>query len=82
MSTQFSLANLPEKNASDVVQNSMLAGVREQLKKRLMQSLEKDVDTAVEQALSQLKGRVSSEYSHVNREIVFHVVIDGVKRDV
>jgi hypothetical protein len=76
------ILNHNETTFADILHKGMLDSVRKNLKTRLMNSLEKDVDQAIDDVLSGMKGYVESHNDWQRGEIVFNVMIDGVKKNV
>lgn len=70
-----------EKTIADILHKGMLDGVRKQLKTNLMNTLEKDVDTAIEQVVSGMKGYVESYWDSLKGTATFNVTINGVKKN-
>lgn len=64
-----------EETLAEVLHNGMLKGVRQQLKTRLMNELEKDVDAAIDDAIAKMKGYVESQYDALQDRVVFNVLI-------
>lgn len=68
------------ENFADVLHKGMLEGVRNALKTRLMNSLEKDVDAAIDDMVGAMKGYVESHMDYKSGVTVFNVLINGVKK--
>jgi len=64
-----------EEALVEVLHNGMLKGVRQQLKTRLMNELEKDVDAAIDDTIAKMKGYVESQYDARQDRVVFNVLI-------
>ena len=59
----------------DVLHNGMMDPIRKALKQRLMESLEKEVDEAVDTAIRDMKGYVEGMHDYHTGNVVFNVMI-------
>ena len=76
----MAITNINEYHLANILNKGMLEGVRKNLKQQLMNTLEKEVDVAIDNTLSQFKGYVEANYDHMNGSPVFNIVINGVKK--
>jgi hypothetical protein len=76
----MAITTLNEMQLADVLTKGMLDGVKCNLKNQLMNTLEKEVDAAIENTLNQFKGHVEAVYDHMTGSPTFYISINGVKK--
>ena len=69
---------LTEKHFVSIIHDGLLKNIREKAISNIMNTLEKDVTAAVDEALSDMKGYVGYYYSDSYGEPIYQIAINGV----
>jgi len=78
----MSITNFTLDDLSRVFHDGLMKPLRAELKRQLMQTLEKEIDTAVETVLQGMKGYVKAHRDFSHDRIVFDVSINGIKKGI
>jgi len=60
--------------------DGLLSHIRDNLRSKIMERVQPDMDAAVEAAISELKVRILSHQDYMGAHPVISVLIDGVKK--
>jgi hypothetical protein len=69
------ISGYTEDNIVSILHKGLVDGIRQKLKARLMNDLEKQVDGAIDDALKNMQGWVESHLDHRTGDIVFNILV-------
>lgn len=69
-----------EEDVATILHKGLVDGIRQNLKAKLFQIVEKEIDGVIDQTLNQLKGHVEAQRDSHSDRVVFNIAINGVPK--